>query len=133
MNHAPVKTALLAYGMSGEIFHAPLLTSLPEFELHSVVERRSQKAGLRYAGVRSAKNVDQVMDDPDVELVVVNTPNESHFEFTERALENGKHVVVEKPFTVTPNEAERLISLSKVMGRTLTVFQTGGGTATSLR
>ncbi len=123
MNQPPIRTALLSYGMSGEIFHGPLLSAVDGFTMHSIVERRTEKAKHRYPSVRISKTIDDVMNDPDVELIVVNTPNETHFEYTERALENGKHVVVEKPFTVTSNEAERLINLSKAVSRTLTVFQ----------
>src|SRR6185295_11727117 len=59
----------------------------------------------------------------DIELVIINTPNETHFEFASRALEAGKHVVVEKPFTVTSAEGKKLIELAQKKNRILTVFQ----------
>ncbi len=119
----PVKTALLSYGMSGEIFHAPFISSLPEFELAVIVQRKSSSAKERYPQVRIAKSIDEAIADPETELVIVNTPNETHFRFALAALEAGKHVVVEKPFTVDPDEGTKLIETARAMNRVLSVFQ----------
>lgn len=119
----PIKTALLSYGMSGEIFHAPLLSADPGFSLTSIVQRNSEKAKQRYPEVTIAKHVDEVFTDPSIELVVINTPNESHYQFAQQALEAGKHVIVEKPFTVTIQEADLLIALAQKKNKVLTVFQ----------
>ena len=102
----PITTALLSYGMSGEIFHAPLLEAHHGFTLSKVVQRNSTKANARYPHVKIATHVDEVIGDESVELIIVNTPNETHYPFAARALEAGKHVVVEKPFSVTTAEAE---------------------------
>lgn len=119
----PVKTALLSYGMSGEIFHAPLLHTHPGFNLSTIVQRNSTKALLRYPGVKLVKSVDEVIADKSIELVIVNTPNETHYEFTAAVLESGKHAIVEKPFSVTSKEANDLIALGKKTGKVLSVFQ----------
>jgi scyllo-inositol 2-dehydrogenase (NADP+) len=119
----PIKTALLSYGMSGEIFHAPLLKVDSGFTLTSIVQRNSDKAKLRHPDVKIARRVDDVIGDETIELVIINTPNESHFEYAAQAIEAGKHVVVEKPFTVTVDEADKLIALAKKKDRLLTVFQ----------
>ncbi|HYI76708.1 MAG TPA: oxidoreductase [Chryseolinea sp.] len=119
----PIKTALLSYGMSGEIFHAPLLAVNPGFELSMVLQRNSDKAKQRYPHTKIARTVDEVISDSDIELVVINTPNDSHYQFATKALESGKHVIVEKPFTVTTKEADTLIALAKKTNRQLTVFQ----------
>ncbi len=119
----PISTALLSYGMSGEIFHAPLLEAHHGFTLAKVVQRNSTKAHARYPHVKIVSNVDEVFLDKSVELVIVNTPNETHFSFASRALQAGKHVVVEKPFSVTTAEADELIAIAKKAGKILTVFQ----------
>jgi len=123
MSARPVITSLLSYGMSGELFHAPFLHVHPGFLLKSVVERSKQKVALRYPDVKSVKDRQQILQDDSIELVVVNTPNETHYSYTKEALEAGKHVIVEKPFTVDTREADELIALAKKKNKTLTVFQ----------
>lgn len=119
----PIKTALLSYGMSGDVFHAPLISAMAEFDLSAIVQRNSASAKERYPDVRIAKTVQDAITDDAIELVVVNTPNETHYEFASAALEAGKHVVVEKPFTVDPEEGQKLIELAKRRNRILSVFQ----------
>lgn len=123
MSELPVRTALLSYGMSGEVFHAPLISANPGFELVSIVERRSSRSSAHFPDVKIMRSVDDVISDPQVELVIVNTPNETHFDFASRAMLAGKHVVVEKPFTVTLDEGRELIEIAKTTQRILTVFQ----------
>jgi predicted dehydrogenase len=123
MSSAPIKTAILSYGMSGEIFHAPLLHAHRGFHLSTIVQRHSDHAGQRYPDVKIARQAEEVFHDPEVELIVVNTPNDTHHAYTTAALLAGKHVVVEKPFTVTTKEADELIALSKKQNRLLSVFQ----------
>jgi predicted dehydrogenase len=119
----PINTALLSYGMSGEIFHAPLLMAHAGFNLSTVVQRKINSANQHYPSIKVVRAVDEVIHDPGIELIVVNTPNETHFPYTVRALEAGKHVVVEKPFTVTVNEADELITLAGNKKKILTAFQ----------
>ena len=118
----PVSTALLSYGMSGLVFHAPLLEAHPGFNLTTIVQRHANSARERWPAVRVARSVEEVFDDPSIELVIVNTPNATHHDFVARALRSGKHVVVEKPFTVTTVEADDLISLARKEKKILTVF-----------
>jgi scyllo-inositol 2-dehydrogenase (NADP+) len=120
---SPITTALLSYGMSGEIFHAPFLTLHPGFQLKKVVERSKKKINQRYPQVISVSDRTDLLNDSSIELVIVNTPNETHYAFVKEALNAGKHVVVEKPFTVTSGEAEELIALAKAKNKILTVFQ----------
>jgi scyllo-inositol 2-dehydrogenase (NADP+) len=119
----PVKTAVLSYGMSGEIFHAPLIAALPGLELSAIVQRTSDRARERYPAVRILRDVGEVFDDSSIDLVIINTPNETHFDFASSALRAGKHVVVEKPFTVTVEEGQNLIQLASQKKRMLSVFQ----------
>lgn len=118
-----IHTALLSFGMSGGVFHGPLLMAHPGFELTHVYERVHNKSSQCYPSIKVVRDVREIFDNPSIELVVVNTPNNSHFEYTRDALNAGKHVVVEKPFTVTVAEADELIALAKKKNRILTVFQ----------
>ncbi len=117
----PVKTALLAYGMSGEVFHGPLLSAHEGFEIASVFQRDPAKPPKH--AFKTAFNIDEILTDKEIELVIVNTTNELHAEHAMAAIEAGKHVVVEKPFTVTTKEADALIRAAKRRRVLLTVFQ----------
>lgn len=118
----PIKTAILSYGMSGKIFQAPFLTLHPGFEFIGSWERSKKLVQTDYPEVKSYASLDDVLTD-DTELIVVNTPIDSHFEYSKKALEAGKHLLVEKAFTTTVKEAEELVELAKKKQLTLTVYQ----------
>jgi predicted dehydrogenase len=109
--------------MSGMVFHAPLLTSHPGFKLTKVMERSSQRSKGRYPEVTVVTKFEDLLSDSSIDLIIVNTPNGLHFEQASQALNAGKHVVVEKPFTVTAKEAKDLIELAKHKKLLLSVFQ----------
>jgi len=119
----PIVTALLSYGMSGEVFHAPLIDAHAGFKLQTIVQRKQASAHKRYPGVQVVDSVEKVLNDPAIELIVINTPNETHADFTTRALDAGKHVVIEKPFTVNATEARNLVARANQNKKILTVFQ----------
>ena len=119
----PINTALLSFGMSGWVFHAPFITSDNRFRFHSVWERSKNLAAEKYPGVITYRTLDEILNDRDIELVIVNTPNFTHFDYTKAALEAGKHVVVEKPFTIHVEEGLELIEISKRKKCMLSVFQ----------
>jgi scyllo-inositol 2-dehydrogenase (NADP+) len=121
MDLKPVNTALLSYGMSGLVFHGPLLKAHSGFKVSKVFQRPNSKT--KVADFAVVHSVSEILNDPSVELVIVNTPNDSHFGYAMDALKAGKHVVVEKPFTVTTAEADELIAFAKKQNRILTVFQ----------
>lgn len=118
----PVNTALLSFGMSGKLFHAPFLQPRHGFHFYAVWERSKNLAQETYPSVKTYRMFEELLADDNVELVIVNTPNYTHYEYTKKALESGKHVVVEKPFTVTTKEGEELIELSKKTNRILSVY-----------
>jgi predicted dehydrogenase len=108
--------------MSGKLFHAPFIAVHPGFELYSVLERSKKQVQEIYPAVKSVSSMEEILNDPEVELVVVNTPNYTHFEYASKALMAGKHVVVEKPFTVNAEEAAILIKIAEEQNRILTVY-----------
>ncbi|MCM4153835.1 oxidoreductase [Arenibacter sp. N53] len=118
-----IKTGILSFGMSGKLFHAPFLDEHPGFHLMAVVERSKKLANKSYPDIKSYDTVDQLIADNDIELVVVNTPNFTHFEFALKALKAKKHVLVEKPFCVTSSEAKELFAEAKKVGRCILPYQ----------
>ena len=118
----PVNTALLSYGMSGKVFHAPFLSGDKRFQLYGVWERSKKVAREDYPEIRSFDQLTELLNDPAIHLVVVNTPNRTHYEYTRMALQAGKNVVVEKPFTVTSAEGMELDKLAKQHGLLLSVY-----------
>lgn len=113
MNTTPIKTGILSFGMSGKVFHAPFLNMHPGFELTAVVERSEKKALYFYPDIRSYDSVDGLLSDPEIELVVVTTPTPTHFEFALKALQAGKHVLQEKAFAITSEQAFTLFREAK--------------------
>jgi len=118
-----ITTGILSYGMSGRVFHAPFIHTHPEFQLYAVVERSEKKAAERYPDIISYNSIEQMFDDPIIELIIVNTPNYLHYEHTKLALEAGKHVLVEKPFAATPEQAKELFELGKKNSCKVMVYQ----------
>lgn len=117
-----LNVGLVGYGVAGRVFHAPLIAALPQLHLKSVVERHTRLAEQRYPSVHTARHLDELLADLAIDLVVIATPNESHFPQAQQALQAGKHVVLDKPFTVTSTEADALIALARQVDRRLTVF-----------
>ena len=118
-----IKTGIASYGMSGQLFHAPFVHSHPRFELTAVVERSKDLAGQRYPQVRTVRSFEDLTAMDDVELIVVNTPDSTHYTYARLALEAGKHVIVEKPFTNSVEEGRILIALAEKHGKMLGVYQ----------
>ncbi len=108
MNQKLIKTGILSFGMSGKVFHAPFLNLHTGFELTAVVERSDKKAMHFYPDIRSYDSVEGLLSDPEIELVVVTTPTSTHFDFALMALQSGKHVLLEKAFAITSEQAEIL-------------------------
>lgn len=120
---SPIKTALCSFGMSGLVFHSPFLSINPGFNFYAVWERTKNEAQKKFPNVITYRTLDEMLSDELVELVIVNTPNYTHFEYAQKALQAGKHVIVEKPFTVTVKEAQQLIDLAKKKNKILSVYQ----------
>ncbi len=120
---APINTALCSFGMSGWVFHAPFIYANPAFKLYAVWERTKNLAEEKYPRIITYRTLEDMLADETVELVIVNTPNYTHYDYTKKALEAGKHVVVEKPFTVTVEEGKELIDIAKKQDRKLSVYQ----------
>lgn len=118
-----IKVGLAAYGMSGEVFHAPFISIHPQFKLCAIVERSKQLSKEHYPNATIVRSFEELIQNPQIELVVVNTPDSTHYEYARQALLAGKHVVVEKPFTSTVEQGRQLIALAQSKGLMLSVYQ----------
>jgi len=114
---------MVSFGMSGIVFHGPLLYAHPGFQLKSVLQRSKSTAKEHYPEINIVRTFDNLLKDNSIELIIVNAINETHYPFTKSALEAGKHVVVEKPFTNTVKEGLELIELADKKNLILSVFQ----------
>jgi predicted dehydrogenase len=118
-----IKTGLTSFGMSGQVFHAPFISVHPQFELTAICERTKNLSGDLYPDAVTVRSIEELLSLRDLELAVVNTPDATHYEYAGQALEAGKHVIVEKPFTITVAEGEQLIRLAEKKNLMLCVFQ----------
>jgi len=118
-----INTGLLAYGMSGKVFHAPFVASHPNFNLHAIVERNHKLAEADYPGIISYNSIEEILADNSIELIIINTPNYTHYEYAKLALSAGKHILVEKPFTATTAQAKELFALARSVGKKALVYQ----------
>ena len=120
---SPIAAGLLAYGMSGKVFHAPFLTQHPGFDLQAVVQRHEQRMQADYPHIRSYGSVAELLADPRLELVVVNTPSFTHVDLARQALLAGKHVLLEKPVATDAAQLQELLALAQQQGRQLLAYQ----------
>lgn len=120
------KVGVIGYGMSAKVFHIPLIQVTPAFTLHSIVQRTpkpNDDASKDHPGAKIYHSAEETFADPSIDVIVITTTPDTHFSFTKKALESGKHVIVEKPFVPTSAEAEELIKISKISGKLICVYQ----------
>lgn len=118
-----IKTAITSFGMSGLVFHGPLLKVNPGFEVVSILERSKNISKDLFPESKIVRSYNEILENNNVDLVIVNTPDKFHYEMVKQALLSGKHVVVEKPITLNSDQAEKLVQLARGKGLVFTVFQ----------
>ncbi len=119
-----IRTGLIGFGMAGKVFHAPFISTLPGFRLDKISTSReapAREARALYPDTAIVSDARSILEDGAIDLVVIGTPNAEHRPLAQAALLAGKHVIVEKPFTVTSAEADTLIALARQQKRLLTV------------
>lgn len=119
----PLNVALVGYGYVGKVFHAPLLTHTEGLHLHTVVSGDAGKVHADLPHVRVLADAEAAFADDAIDLVVVAAPNAVHAPLALAALQAGRHVVVDKPFTTTVDEARRVVEAAARGNRLLSVFQ----------
>lgn len=117
-----IKTAIASFGMSGLVFHGPSLKVNSNFEVCYILERSKSLSKEMFPDAKIVRSYEELVQS-DVELVVVNTPDVLHYEMAKKALEAGKHVVVEKPFALLKQQALELIAIAKKVNKHIMVYQ----------
>lgn len=123
MSTKPINAAICSFGLSGTVFHAPFISLHPGFKLYGVWERSKDLAKQKYPDIKVFRTLEDMLADPAIELVIVNTPSYTHYEYAKKSIQAGKNTIVEKPFTATVAEAEELVALAKKQHVKLSVFQ----------
>lgn len=117
-----LNTVLIGYGFAGKTFHAPLISATAGLNLYAVASSDAAKVHADLPGIQVIADPQQAIAHPEVDLVVIASPNTTHAPLARQALEAGKHVVVDKPFTLDMQEARELIALAQEKGLLLSVF-----------
>jgi scyllo-inositol 2-dehydrogenase (NADP+) len=118
-----IGVGLVGFGLAGRAFHAPVISAVPGLRLAAIVQRSGSEAAQAYPLTRIVRSLDELLALPEIQLVVIATPNETHYPFARQCLAAGRDVLVDKPFTTSLQEALDLISFAKKCGRLITVYQ----------
>lgn len=117
-----IRVGLVGFGLAGRVFHAPLISSVEGLELAGVVERKSDHAAQRYPGITTYRSVEELLADPSIKLVVIATPNGTHYPLAMQALQAAKSVVVDKPVALSSTQISELAELAGGIGLHLFPF-----------
>lgn len=118
-----IEVGLVGFGLAGRAFHAPVIRAVPGLHLAAIVQRTGNEAAEKYPDVRIVRSLDELLGIREIRLVVIATPNDTHYSFARQCLEDGRDVVVDKPFTTTVEEAKSLVEIAKKAGRLITAYQ----------
>ncbi len=121
----PARVAMIGYGVIG-FEHGSAISNVPGLEYALVCDRNEERLAVAqqaFPGVRTCSDLEQVAEDPAIDLVIVSTPPNTHASISMQMLRAGKHVVSEKPFCLTTAEADEMIELAREWQRALTVYQ----------
>jgi scyllo-inositol 2-dehydrogenase (NADP+) len=119
------RVAMIGYGAIG-FEHGTAISNVPGLEYTLVCDRSEERLALAqqaFPSVRACTDLTQIAEDPDVDLVIVSTPPNTHAAISLQMLHAGKHVVSEKPFCLTTREADEMIQLARERELALTVYQ----------
>jgi predicted dehydrogenase len=118
-----IEVGLIGFGLAGRAFHAPVIRAVPGLHLAAILQRRGNEAAEKYPDVRIVRSLDELLAIQEIRLVVIATPNDTHYPFARQCLAARRDVVVDKPFATTLEEAKLLVQFAKDAGRLLTVYQ----------
>lgn len=117
-----VNVGIVGFGMSAKVFHVPFIQSNPSFQIIKILERKSDEAKKLYPEIETVRNLEDLLSDTDIHLIVITTPNLTHYDIAKQSLLAGKNVIIEKPFTVNTEQADELIEIAKEKKLILAVY-----------
>jgi len=118
-----IDVGVIGFGLAGRAFHAQVIHATPGLRLAAIVQRNGTEAAEKYPNVRVVRSVEELLAIPEIRLVVIATPNDTHAPLAHMCIEAGRDVVVDKPFATTFEEARELVDLARKRGRLITVYQ----------
>jgi predicted dehydrogenase len=118
-----IEVGLVGFGLAGRAFHAPVIRAVPGMHLAAILQRSGNEAAEKYPDARIVRGLDELLAIREIRLVVIATPNDTHYSFARQCLAAGRDVVVDKPFATTVEEAKSLVQFAKENGRLITVYQ----------
>ena len=122
MAEREIGVGIVGFGLGGRVFHAPFVSAVSGLRLAAIVQRKGDEAAQAYPAAEIVRSLSEMLANPAIELVVVTTPSATHFALAKQALEAGKHVVIDKPFSATSEQALDLGRLAKSQGRLVVPF-----------
>lgn len=124
MPNSTLNIGIAGFGKAAETYHSPFINAVNglKLKLHAVLERNKSRAEELYPWVKTYREYQDMLSDSELDVIVITTPNDLHYEMARQALLAGKHLVVDKPFTISTVEADDLIDLAQETGKVLTVF-----------
>src|SRR5581483_712885 len=118
-----IDVGIIGFGFAARVFHAPVISAVPGLKLRAIVQRKGDDASGAYPSAAQVRSIEELLAIPEIQLVVVATPNTSHYPLAKQCLLAGKDVVVDKPFTTAYADAKELVDLARQRRRLLTVYQ----------
>lgn len=114
---APIRCGVIGFGLAGRIFHSAVIDATDGLSLAGIVQRTGDAASTAYPQVPVYRSLEAMLEQAEIELAVVATPNQSHAPLAAQCLRAGKHVVIDKPVAVTAAEAASLLPVAQAAGR----------------
>lgn len=118
-----IDVGLIGFGLAGRAFHAPVIRAVPGLRLAAILQRSGSEAAMQFPDVRIVRSLEELLAMREIRLVVIATPNETHFPLAQQCLAAGRDVLVDKPFATTLLDAAELVQLAQKSGRLITVYQ----------
>lgn len=117
-----IPVGLVGFGFSGRVFHAPVIHATSGMRLAAIAQRSGQAASETYSHTQFVRSLDELLAIAEIRLVVIATPNAAHYEMARQCLLAGRDVIVDKPFTITLQEASELVKLARQRGRLISAY-----------